>query len=162
MLLSRRMSSGAVVAVLGGATALGGCGASKALGELAAEQAGNLSHIAETRWVPRPIPPAELAVVSSAAVESQAQRLLRHVSGLSTDDAVEVVDSACELAGVIQATASPTAAATWFRDRGRSGWVYRQRATDLADELVQARTTADRALTLGAAAVCEAASEHST
>lgn len=137
-----------------------GCGAGKSLGKLAAAEAGNVEHVASTKWVPRSLPPAELRVVPSAEVEAQARRFASRVGDLTFDDAVDVVTNACEMADIINASGSSGSAATYLRDKGRSGWVYAQRAKDLATELVNAKSDTDRAVILGAAAMCEAASQH--
>lgn len=150
------------MAMVGLMLLLTGCGASKAaLGHFVAEEAINVSHVAGTRWVPRSIPPAELAAVPAAAIEAQAQRLSARVADLEFDDAVEVVVNACEMAELMKATGSETAAVTYLRDKGKSGWVYAQRAKDMAKELADTKKSGtDRAVTLGGAALCEAASQQ--
>jgi len=138
-----------------------GCGAGKTIARLASEEADDVAHVASTKWVAKSVSVAELRVVPAAEVQGKAQTLAERVSDLKTDDAVEVVKTACEIREVIKATGSPSSAVTYLRDKGKSGWVYAQKAKDLADELAKAESSSDRSWLLGAAALCEAANQQS-
>ena len=81
------------------------------------------------------------------------------MANLEFDDAVGVVVNACEMADTMKATGSKSAAVTYLRDKGRSGWVYTQRAKDLAKDLADAKSDGERAVTLGPR-LCEVANNH--
>lgn len=132
------------------------CAAGKTLATVASERAGNLSTLKLTRWVP--VSATEADVLGSQAVRARIAPLLSRLSKLDTAEAATFTQDACEVYALVQAGRSPEDLATYLRDKGRSSWVYVQRAQALASDFAT-ESRRDFAGILAVAAVCEAADQ---
>jgi hypothetical protein len=154
---ARRAAGGAAVVAL--LVSLSGCGAADDIARAVKPAAEDVGILAKSKWVPPHLPPVKVEEATADEIANEAVIIARSTQDVSSEQRKEVIDLACQAVDYEKAQNGTDADAyEYLATRVPGPYANRQAAESLVKDLNSARTSTDRVVVLGQAALCQWAS----
>ena len=138
---------------------LSACGAVDDIARAVKPAAEDVGVLAKSKWVPPRLPPVRVSEATAEAITSEAGISARSTEDVPSEQRKEVIDLACQAVDYEEAQNGTEADAySYLATRVPGPYANQQAAEALVRDLNSARTSTERVVVLGQAALCQWAS----